>query len=175
MWLGAAWSVGVAVTTDPSDAGAVDLVVCGPEGVSTYAERAVDVPAVALSLRPLGARFAEALPTGVVDYGAVVLAQPDAFTPLDPVEPTDGAWRADGRATAQQELLAQAADAALVEEGGRLLTDLNPCSREGVATLLSPLLRNGGTVWVASPDESRWEKRYDEERATAPVRAARSS
>src|SRR3546814_2425092 len=58
----------------------------------------------------------------------------------------------------------------LVEQGGRLLTDLNPCSREGRGTLLSPLLLGGSTVWLRNPDESAWQRRYDEERATAQVR-----
>ena len=84
VWLGAAWSLGLEVTDDPTLAGEADLVVCGPDGVATYAEHAARVPVVALSLRPLGGRFTEALPTGVTDYGAVVLAQPDAFTAYDP-------------------------------------------------------------------------------------------
>lgn len=175
VWLGALWSGGLVVTTDADLADEAALVVCGPDGVQRYAGRADDVPVVALSLRPLGARFAEPLPTGVVDYGAVVLGQPDVFMPLDPVAPTDGAWRdADGTLT-QADLLAEASDAPLVEQGGRLLTDLNPCTREGLGTLLSPLLRSGGTVWVRHPDDAAWQRRYAEERATAEVRAARSS
>ena len=170
VWLGAAWTGGLVVTTDPAAAEQADLVVCGPEGVERYAGRADSVPVVALSLRPLGARFAEPLPTGVVDYGAVVLAQPDVFIPLDPPSAEDEAWRGPAGSQSQAELLAGADAAPLVDEGGRLLTDLNPCSSEGLATLLSPLLRAGGTVWVAHPDGSRWQKRYDEERATAQAR-----
>jgi uncharacterized protein (TIGR03089 family) len=170
VWLGAAWTGGQVVTTDPSLADEADLVVCGPEGVERYAGRADSVPVVALSLRPLGARFADPLPTGVVDYGAVVLAQPDVFMPLDPPGSDDDAWRDASGSRTQAELLAEVAAAPLVEEGGRLLTDRNPCSGDGVATLLSPLLRGGGTVWVRHPDESRWEHRADEERATAQLR-----
>lgn len=175
VWLGAAWTGGLVVTTDPARAGDADLVVCGPDGVEEYAGRAESVPVVALSLRPLGARFADPLPTGVVDYGAVVLAQPDVFMAIDPSTGEDGAWRDAHGTRTQTELLEQAAAAPLLEEGGRLLTDVNPCTPEGVATLLSPLLRAGGAVWVANPDESVWQRRYDEERATAQVRAARSS
>ncbi len=175
VWLGAAWTGGLAVTTDPAQADDADLVVCGPEGVERYAGRADSVPVVALSLRPLGARFAEPLPTGVVDYGAVVLAQPDVFMSVDPPSGDDEAWRDGQRRRSQAELLADVATAPVVEDGGRLLTDLNPCSDEGLATLLSPLQHSGGTVWVANPDESRWQQRYAEERATASLRAARSS
>lgn len=175
VWLGAAWTGGLVVTTDPAAADRADLVVCGPDGVERYAGRAGSVPVVALSLRPLGARFADPLPTGVVDYGAVVLAQPDVFMPLDPPTPGDEAWRDEAGSRSQAELLAETQAAPLLEEGGRLLTDVNPCSPEGLATVISPLLRSGGAVWVAHPDESRWERRHDEERATAQVRAARSS
>jgi uncharacterized protein (TIGR03089 family) len=173
VWLGAAWTGGLAVTTDPAMADDADLVVCGPDSVERYAGRADSVPVVALSLRPLGARFADPLPTGVVDYGAVVLAQPDVFMPLDPPGPHDEAWRDPARSRTQADLLAEVAATPLVEEGGRLLTDRNPCSPEGLATLLSPLLSGGGSVWVRHPDEERWERRHEEERATAQLRDVR--
>ena len=170
VWLGAAWSAGLCVTTEPSLMDEADLVVCGPDGVGTYSPLAGDVPVVALSLRPLGARFTDPLPDGVTDYGAVVLAQPDSFLPHDPPEAADPAWRSAHSTVDQAALLADHARTELVPEGGRLLTDVNPCSREGVGTLLAPLLRDGATVWVANPDESRWQGRYDQERATAQLR-----
>ncbi|HEU4512614.1 MAG TPA: TIGR03089 family protein [Nocardioidaceae bacterium] len=172
VWLGALWSGGQVVTTDPLLSGEADLVVCGPDGVGTYADRADVVPVVALSLRPLGARFAEPLPTGVVDYGAVVLGQPDVFMALHPAGADDGAWREGDTSLTQADLLADAAATPLVEPGGRLLTDVNPCTARGRGTLLSPLLLDGSTVWVRNPDERAWERRYDEERATARLRAA---
>lgn len=172
VWLGALWSGGQVVTVDPALIDEAALVVCGPEGVPVYADRAADVPVVALSLRPLGARFAEALPTGVVDYGAVVLGQPDAFLPFTPPAPEDPAWRSAETLT-QRELVGDAAEQPLTTSGGRLLTDVNPCSDGGRRTLLSALLVDAGTVWVANPDEARWRGRYDEERATASLRAAR--
>lgn len=175
VWLGALWSGGHVVTTDPRLVEEAALVVCGPDGVETYAGRVDVVPVVALSLRPLGARFAEPLPTGVVDYGAVVLGQPDAFMPLEPTSADDEAWREADSTLAQADLLAEAAAAPLIEQGGRLLTDLNPCTAEGRGALLSPLLLSGSTVWVRNPDESAWQRRYDEERATAQLRAARPS
>src|SRR5512144_1654173 len=155
VWLGAAWTGGQVVTTDAALADEAALVVCGPDGVERYADRAGSVPVVALSLRPLGAPFADPLPTGVVDYGAVVLAQPDVFVPLDPPGPEDDAWRAGGATRTQAQLVREAAERPLVGEKGRLLTDVNPCSPEGLGTLVSPLLQGGGTVWVAHPDERR--------------------
>jgi uncharacterized protein (TIGR03089 family) len=175
VWLGAAWTGGQVVTTDTSRAEDAALVVCGPDGIERYAGRADSVPVVALSLRPLGARFTDPLPTGTVDYGAVVLAQPDVFVPLDPPGPDDGAWLDETVGRTQSALLAEAAGSSLLEDGGRLVTDVNPCSGRGLATLLAPLLRSGGAVWVAHPDESRWQARRAEERATAELRVARSS
>jgi uncharacterized protein (TIGR03089 family) len=170
VWLGAAWSLGLAVTDDPSTVERADLVVCGPDGVAAYAAHAARSQVVALSLRPLGARFAEPLPTGVTDYGAVVLAQPDAFVPWDPPAATDAAWHgADGSLT-QGALLEEAAGSGVVEPGGRLLTDTNPCSRTGLASLLAPVALGASTVWVRHPDESSWAARAEQERATDQLR-----
>lgn len=169
VWLGALLSAGQVVTTDVSMADQADLVVCGPAGVEGYAGRTDVVPVVALSLRPLGARFVDPLPTGVVDYGAVVLGQPDAFWPTQPPVPDDEAWRDGDGTLTQAELLAEAAAAPPLERGGRLLTDVNPCTPSGRTTLLSPLLLGGGTVWVRHPDDTGWQRRYEEERATAQL------
>lgn len=172
VWLGAAWTGGWCITTEPTLAGECDLVVCGPEAVDRYAADADARPVVALSLRPLGARFSEPLPTGVTDYGAVVLAQPDSFVAYDPPTGESAAWRDRESALTQEELLAAAAENAVVTPGGRLLTDVNPCTVDGRSSLLSPLLQGGSTIWVANPDADAWQSRYDEERATAMVRAA---
>ena len=172
VWLGAAWSLGLTVTDDPALAGRADLVVCGPDGVATYASHAERVPVVALSLRPLGGRFTEPLPTGVTDYGAVVLAQPDVFVAYDPPAGDDVAWRdADGTST-QADLLAGAAGAGVVAAGGRLLTDVNPCTRAGAVTLLGPLVAGAGVVWVRHPDAAGWDRRAEQERATDRLRQA---
>lgn len=166
VWLGAAWTAGATLTTDPGRLTDARAVVCGPTGVGRYTGTA---PVVALSLRPLGARFADPLPHGVLDYGAEVLAQPDTFVAADPPDPEDPAWLDADGALSQHELLEAAAASPLVEPGGRLLTDVNPCTPAGSATLLSPLARGGGTVWVANPDPGGWERRAREERATATL------
>jgi uncharacterized protein (TIGR03089 family) len=145
-----------------------DLVVCGPDGVDTFADVAARMPVVALSLRPLGARFATALPPGVVDYGAVVLGQPDSIVPYDPPAGGDVGWVDGAGQRTQAELIARAVETSV---GGRLLTDVNPCTAAGLATLVAPLATGGGTVWVRNPDESGWSRRYDAERATAELRA----
>ena len=170
VWLGAAWTMGLVVTDDPALAGDADLVVCGPDSVATYAAHAERVPVVALSLRPLGGRFTEALPTGVTDYGAVVLAQPDAFLADDAPTADDAAWRDGSGTSTQADLIAEAAGAGVVEPGGRLLTDVNPCTRSGAATLLGPVLAGAGVVWVRHPDDAAWTARSEQERATAQLR-----
>ena len=170
VWLGAAWSLGLAVTDDDALLPGAGLVVCGPDRLEEHADRAARAPVVALSLRPLGGRFTEALPTGVVDYGAVVLAQPDVFVPVEPVGADDAAWR-DGEGTATQaDLLAEAAGASVVEPGGRLLTDRNPCSRAGLSTLLAPLVRDASAVWVRHADPEGWDARAAQEQATDLLR-----
>ena len=170
VWLGAAWSLGLEVTDDPSHVSEADLVVCGPAGVASYAQEAERVPVLALSLRPLGGRFTEPLPAGVVDYGAVVLAQPDAFTAYDPPEGGDAAWRSPTGTTTQSALLAEAGSAGVVEPGGRLLTSVSPTTREGLAVLLGPLLADAGLVLVRHPDASGWDARATQERATQVLR-----
>lgn len=171
VWLGAAWSLGLCVTPDPSRATAAGLVVCGPDGVEEYAAAAAGRPVVALSLRPLGGRFVDPLPEGITDYGAVVLAQPDVLTAYRPPAAEDPAWSGAGQTLSQQQMLERSADDPVVEPGGRLLTDVNPCSDDGWRTLLAPLVRQAGVVWVANPDADRWQQRAEEERTTARLTA----
>jgi uncharacterized protein (TIGR03089 family) len=171
VWLGAAWSLGVSVTDDMSRSHDADLLVTGPDAVDAAAEHAGRVPVLALSLRPLGARFAEPLPAGVTDYGAVVLGQPDAFTAYDPPAGGDVAWTDGAGSLTHEQVLAEAAGSSVLTAGGRLLTDLNPCTREGLVTLTAPLLTGGGTVWVRHPDPAGWAHRRDTERATEQLRS----
>jgi hypothetical protein len=96
----------------------------------------------------------------------VVLGQPDSFAPYDPAQADDAAWVDGDGELSQSELLGRAVEGT----GGRLLTDLNPCTAAGLTTLLAPLAHGGGTVWVRNPDESAWSRRYDAERATAELR-----
>ncbi len=160
VWLGAAWSLGLTLTD--GDAG---VVVCGPDSVEKHAGGSAQV--VAISLRPLGGRFVDPLPEGVLDYGAVVFGQPDAFLPYDSPIGDDPAWDD----TTQRDLIVAAASAELVLDGHRLITDVNPCTHFGSATLLGPLQGGGGTVWVANPDETSWEHKLESERASSVLRA----
>ena len=160
VWLGAAWSVGLAVTDDPASR-PVDVVVTGPERLEEHAGGSA--PVVALSLLPMAARSRSPLPSGVLDYGVVVWGQPDAFHADDPPTGEDAAWDVAGTVLTQREVLTGSAAA----PGTRLLTAANPCSREGLATLVGPLGAGGGTVWVRHPDPARWAHKAEVERATA--------
>ena len=171
VWLGAAWTMGLCVTDDRAAADRADLIVCGPDRWQEYTARALDVPVVALSLRPMGGRFTQPLPAAVTDYGAVVLAQPDVFVADAPPDGADLAWRDAVGTLSQADLLRDRTDETTAEAGGRLLTDVNPCSRSGLSTLLTPLAGHGSTIWVAHPDPATWSAKYDAERATRQVLA----
>ncbi|MDO9378092.1 MAG: TIGR03089 family protein [Nocardioidaceae bacterium] len=86
VWHLACWSVGCRVVGPDADA---DLVVVGPEVLTGDVPVADEV--VALSLRPLGGRFVEPLPAGVVDYNAEVLGHGDVFSAHAPPRPADHA------------------------------------------------------------------------------------
>jgi uncharacterized protein (TIGR03089 family) len=164
VFLGAAWNVGLRVTTadDP------DAVVCGPEGLEAWAPRADAIPVLACSLRPLGVRFAEALPAGVLDVGVEIWSQPDGWTAWDP--PTGDDLATDS--LAQRELFPSPADltaaaGSSLTDGGRLLSVADPASPPGMATFTEPLGRGGSLVLVRNPDPDRLDGVYDAERATA--------
>jgi hypothetical protein len=97
-----------------------------------------------------------------------VWSQPDAFVPWEAAEPGDPAFAE----------LTQADLFGGTGTGDRLLTDANPVRDEGLATFTGPLRGGGSTVWVRHVDPARWQRRYDEERATAvtggPGQPARS-
>jgi len=145
VFLGAAWAAGLVVT----DAENPDAVVCGPGRLDHWAAYADRLPVLACSLRPLGVRFAEPLPTGVHDVGVDVWSQPDAFTPYDPPTGTDRAVSWDGRHLTHDELWGRGV-------GGRLLSTANPASPSGLAALTEPLAGGGSLVLVsgAATDEA---------------------
>jgi uncharacterized protein (TIGR03089 family) len=168
VFLGAAWTVGLVVTTPE----AADAIVCGPDGLATWAERAGELTVLACSLLPMGVRFADPLPAGVHDVGVEVWSQPDAFVAWDP--PGDDDLALPG--ISQGELWKAAAAGSLLTDGGRLFTEANPASPPGIATLVEPLARGGSLVLVSHADPARLDATYAAERATArfPAQPARS-
>ena len=114
VFLGAAWSSGLRVTTDP--AVAHDLVVCGPGSWPAHASTG---EVLACSLRPFAVRFPEPLPAGVLDYGLAWPGQSDVFGAVVPPGPGTPAWVAPERSQAD---LLDAAAATAHPSGVRLLT-----------------------------------------------------
>ena len=159
VFLGAAWTVGLAVT-DGDDA---DGYVCGPDTTARWADRAHDAVVLATALHPLGRPFEGPLPEGVHDFGELVWSEPDSYTPWDPPGPHD---LAVGGMT-QEELWETAAAGSLLTDGGRLLCSANPASPSGLPCFTEPLVRGGSVVLVAHPDPDRLESTYAAERATS--------
>ncbi len=147
VWLGAVWSLGL-TASDTSGADRADLVVCGPDGLERHATGPAAV--VACSLLPMGARFRDALPAGVTDFGEVVWSQPDSLHVLDPATARDVAWAdAQGRLD-QSELLA------LEGPSGRVLTTVAPAGRAGLPLVVVPLLGGSGAVWATGDPPPDW-------------------
>ncbi|QSR30022.1 TIGR03089 family protein [Nocardioides sp. S5] len=160
VFLGAAWTVGLRVTTSDEP----DAVVCGPDSLDAWASRAAALPVLACSLRPLGVRFAEPLPAGVLDVGVEIWSQPDGFTAWDP--PTGDDLATDALTQDALHDLTAAVGSALTD-GGRLLSVADPASPPGMATLTEPLRRGGSLVLVRNPDPDRLDDVFAAERATA--------
>ncbi|HXH80411.1 TIGR03089 family protein [Nocardioides sp.] len=161
VFLGAAWTIGLVVTDDDADA-----VVCGPDTLAAWSERADELPVFACSLRPLGVRFAEPVPPGVHDVGIEVWTQPDAFTAWDAPAGTDVAVAAPGTRLTQAEMMQAAAAGSVLTDGGRLFSATNPASPPGIVTLTEPLAKGGSLVLVRHLAAEQSQSTYDAERAT---------
>jgi uncharacterized protein (TIGR03089 family) len=161
VFLGAAWTIGLVVTTDDHP----DAVVCGPDGLERWAPYAEEAVVLATALHPLGRPFDELPPAGVHDVGTEVWGQPDAFTPWDPPGPDDEAMVG----TSHAELWKAAAAGSVLTDGGRLFSEANPASPSGLSSFTEPLVRRGSVVLVAHPDPARVEETFAAERATARV------
>lgn len=165
VFMGAAWSAGLAVTDTPQVRHAV--VFCGPDTVADH-EGAELV--VACSLKPFAVRFDEPLPAGVLDYGLLWPGQSDVLLGLTPPSPDTVAWLSEERPQTQAELL-EAAVTTPIPNGVRLLTDVHPAHGHGVPTFLVPLEAGGSVVLLSNATDDTWEARRLDERATVVLRA----
>ena len=168
VFLGAAWTVGLRVRASggPDGPDDVDAVVCGPESLAAWAPAAGRMPVLACSLRPLGVRFAEPLPPGVLDVGVEIWGQPDGFTAWDPPTGDDPATETLTQDQLWDHDLTAAVGSSLTD-GGRLLSVADPASPPGTSTFTEPLGRGGSLILVRNPDPARLDGVYDTERATA--------
>jgi uncharacterized protein (TIGR03089 family) len=175
VFLGAAWTVGMAV----SDGDAPDAVVCGPAGLAHWSAYADRLPVLACSLLPLGVRFADPLPPGVHDVGVEVWGQPDAWVAWDPPTPTDVAVEWGGTVLTQAQLWSRAAAGSSHPEnlpgGGRLLSTASPASPSGLTAFTEPLGGGGSLVLVGgSPSADDLGRISGAERVTPPRHPAKS-
>ena len=162
VFLGAAWSVGAAVTTDATVAHGV--VVCGPDGLDSQGRTGSsrDAQVLACSLHPFATRFPQPLPPGVVDHGSAWPGQSDVLVPPEPVEP-DAVALVGAAESATQGVLLDAARGAPVGGAGRLLTDRHPVEHV-VTDLLAPFAQGGSVVLVRHGDAASWTGRAEQER-----------
>jgi uncharacterized protein (TIGR03089 family) len=157
--LGAAWGCGIEVVWD----GDADAVVTGPDGLERWAAEAERIPVVATALLPLAGRFAGGVPTGVHDLGVEVWSQPDAFAAWPVPAPDDAAVTG----TTHAALWSSAAAGDRVADGGRLLSEANPASPSGLASLTEPLVSHGSLVLVARTAADQVERIAADERVTS--------
>jgi uncharacterized protein (TIGR03089 family) len=163
VFLGAAWSTGLAVTTDTATPH--DLVVCGPDNLEAHAGSG---EVLACSLLPFAVRFPDTLPAGVRDYGLEWPGQPDVQLAAVAASPDTPAWRSGDALQSQAELIALARGRA--GDGVRLISDVHPARDRGVTAWLTPLVAGGSLVLVQRPLDGEWPARHEGERATAVLR-----
>lgn len=163
VFLGAAWSSGLAVTTEAEVPH--DLVVRGPAGAAAPAA----APVLACALLPFAVRFPDPLPAEVLDYGLLWPGQSDVFAPIVAPGPGTPAWRSPTGDSTHADLLDAAARACLSSE--RLLTDAHPAHAHGVPAFLGPMVAGGSVVLVRNATAATWSARARDERTTAELRA----
>lgn len=143
------------VPGSPGD-GPVDVAVVGPGGLDPLPD-ADEV--LAVSLRPMGAPFAEALPPLVRDFAAEVRSQPDTY-PFD----RHGS-PADARAARQ------AVSWGLAPTDRVLVYEPVPSSDSPVILLTAALAADASVVWVRNPSQPLDVRLLVAEQVTAVVGA----
>jgi uncharacterized protein (TIGR03089 family) len=147
VWILAAWNVGVALADHDAS-----VAVVGPSLEADEETR------VALSLKPMGMRFAEE-PAGFIDYNAEVLGHSDHFQSFDPPSPGSLAVDLDSRRLTHSE-----AFAASPPVSARLLLEPASLSRDCHA-LIAACRGNGSLVIAANADAEQLARIAADERA----------
>jgi uncharacterized protein (TIGR03089 family) len=155
--LGAAWTVGLEVVWD----GAHEAVVTGPDGLARWADEAHRLPVVASALLPLAGRFPDGVPAGVHDLGVEVWSQPDAYAAWPGAADDTPAVAGVTHAALWAEAAAQPQ-----ADGGRLLSEADPASPEGLPHLTAALAGHGSLVLVAHASPERLDRIASDERVT---------
>lgn len=137
VWPLAAWQRGCGFTTRVGAAS--ELVVVGPDSPAQHPPALT----IACSLHPLGLGL-QGLPSGVLDYTAEALAEPDAHY-ATPVHLDEPAW------TDADRQLSHAATGGVQPVTGRVLVRPTTAWATLAAALLGPLLGGGSAVVVEGP------------------------
>jgi uncharacterized protein (TIGR03089 family) len=169
VWALAGWSVGMVVTAGPLDEPVLSadvLVVDEPRLFAAAHQAGGEV--IGCSLHPFGAKLQSA-PMGVVDYAAEVLAHGDRFVKAPAT--SRPVCVVEGEAYDLPALTAAAVEAAAgwgLTSGGRLLTTLDPATRNGLLALaVAPLVLGGSVVAVRHEDPTKAAARRASERVNA--------
>ncbi|WP_166349882.1 TIGR03089 family protein [Phytoactinopolyspora limicola] len=170
-WAAACWALGACVVTTTDDAA---VVVSGPDTLDDAA--AADVTdVVALSLRPLGGRFTEALPIGVLDYAVEVPGHPDQLIPYVPPAAEEPALDHGTSIHTLSGLVTLArgrAEQLGAAPGARLLVTAHDLPSALLDALLVPLVVGGSAVLVRHEDTTGRAARVASERVTLEVPTA---
>lgn len=153
-----AWTAGLAVTPDPTDAD----VIFAAEPALPVALAAAPLQVVGLSLRALAGPLSD-VPPGVLDFATEVLSFGDVTSPQPLAGPAYGALAA-------AQLVDAAEQAPGHRAGERLLTTLRYDVFDGIVHgLLAPLAAGGSIVLCRHPDPAALDRRTAVERVTATV------
>ena len=165
VWVAASWRAGCPVTTAVDRVGGDDppgVEVVGPG--NAFDDHEGSIERIACSLHPFGLGFTDPLPSGVIDYGVEVRAQPDSFAGPAPV-PADTAWIDDQRRLTHADVV----DDGRANRAER--TMIIPAAKSDPWTLIAeasikPVLTGGSAVIVLGADDGRRRAIADAERVT---------
>jgi uncharacterized protein (TIGR03089 family) len=165
VWAGACWALGLGVADTADD---VAVVVTGPDTLQDAAAGDAG-EVVALSLRPLGGRYTEPLPIGVLDYAVEVPGHPDVVSPYVPPPADAPAWDMAGQALTLSGALSRAqarADELGAGPGARLLVTADHLPAALLDALLVPLVIGGSAVLVRNEQPTGRDHRLAAEKIT---------
>ncbi|AYY15223.1 TIGR03089 family protein [Actinobacteria bacterium YIM 96077] len=168
VWAGACWAVGACLTDSIDDAAAV---VTGPDSLEDAAASDVD-DVIAHSLRPMGARFADPLPIGVLDYAVEVPGHADELVAYVPPSADEPALEAGGAVHTLGGLVEHARERAKqlgIGPEARLLVPASDVRAAVVDAFLVPLVVSGSAVLVQNEETAGRDNRTAAERVTTVV------
>jgi len=153
-----AWTAGLTVTPDPTDAD----VVFAAEPALPAALAAAPLQVVGLSLRALAGPLAD-VPPGVLDFATEIPLFGDVTRARELTGPAYGD-------VGEEALVAAAREAPGHAAGERLLTTVAHDGVDGIVSgLLAPLSAGGSVVLCRHPDSAGLARRCSVERVTATV------